>query len=155
MKYMQSFRWQVLATIIATMVFTASPVAGFEPDGGKAVTINGYTWIPAQLNNDAYDDLIIFTSADGCMWKWYGTAASSGGSTKRWNFQQQICFNGKAGSIKDAQLLPMDFNGDTLTDLLILPGDGKCYWKWYSTNTIGPNFDFKQQCCINQPCTGD
>jgi hypothetical protein len=132
-------------------VVSAQPLP-YDNNIAKASTVGRYTWLPARLNADQFEDVIIITRDDGCMWKWYGTAGNP--NTKRWDFQTQLCMNGRAGDVKNATFVPMDFNGDGLTDLLILDSSGKCYWKWYSTNTIGPGFDFKNQCCINGPCTG-
>src|SRR6059058_3066256 len=106
-----------LSILIVALAAVAPAVVASEPDVSKAITIGGYTWLPARLNNDAYEDMIIYTAADGCLWKWYGTASGSGGSTKRWAFQNRVCIGGRPGAFANARIMPIDFNGDGLTDL--------------------------------------
>jgi hypothetical protein len=63
--------------------------------------------------------------------------------TPDFNYQPIRYIGGKPGFWPNAQLIPLDFNGDKKTDILVFnPSDGG-YVKWYSDGTVGPDFNYQ------------
>lgn len=83
----------------------------------------------ADFNADGKSDVLAFRPADGAYWKLYSDGTGTG-STFTFAYAPRY-LGGSPGALAGAQMIPMDFNGDGKSDVLVFrPSDGT-YWKWY------------------------
>jgi hypothetical protein len=99
--------------------------------------------IPTHFRGSAIVDILAFRSSDGAFAKWYQNLSSRGDFVSNPLYQAVQYIGGQPGRWSDAQLIPIDFNGDGNVDILAFhPSDG-AFAKWYSDGSIRPDFNYQ------------
>ncbi|HXH28810.1 MAG TPA: FG-GAP-like repeat-containing protein, partial [Candidatus Polarisedimenticolia bacterium] len=108
--------------------------------GGAAGMFPGADLIPADLDGDGADDIVVFRSSDGMFGKWFSNPAPRGPD---FVYTQTRYIGGAAGTVTGATLIPADVNGDRKMDFFVFrPSDG-AFWKWYNYGGRQPDFAYQ------------
>ena len=111
--------------------------------GGKPGTWSDAQLIPIDFDGNGKVDVMAFRRSDGAFAKWYTDPNDNVGPD--FDYQAVRHIGGKPGAWSDAQLIPIDFDGNGKMDILAFrPSDG-AFAKWYSdpNGKVGPDFDYQ------------
>ena len=109
--------------------------------GGKPGVWSGAQLIPIDFDGNGKVDILAFRPSDGAFAKWY----SDGNIGPDFNYQPVRFIGGQSGRWSDAQLIPIDFDGNGKVDILAFrPSDG-AFAKWYGdpNGKVGPDFNYQ------------
>jgi hypothetical protein len=109
-----------------------APDLAFQPvryAGDAPGVVTGATPARSDFNGDLRSDVLLSRSSDGAFWKWYSDGPGIGPD---FTFPYAPRYlGGSPGAVGGAQMIPIDFNGDGKTDMLIFRASDGAYWKWY------------------------
>src|SRR5205814_1672573 len=66
-----------------------------------------------------------------------------GSTGPAFNYQAVGAIGGTPGSWPDAQMIPIDFNGDGKMDVIVFRPSTSEFAKWYSDGSTGPAFNYQ------------